>query len=44
MKSECWTAVRGACLWERFQQNLAQTCPVVRSQLGKGRGPGCPVG
>ena len=28
------------CLWARFQQNLAQTCPVVRSRLGRGRGPG----
>ena len=39
MKPECWTAVLW-CLWARFQQNLAQTCPVVRSQLGRKRGPG----
>ena len=49
MKPECWTAVRGAsgrdfAIWAGFWQNLAQTSPVVRSQLGRGGGPGRPDG
>ena len=47
MKPECWTAVRGAS-GRYFSKrpsvvplgDLAQTCPVVGSRLGRRRGPG----